>query len=177
VTDDQWFTDDLRAEISQGDIYSGIPFSAPAFPITHLKKETISGKRTAWMPGKPPDKQSESSPNFALFAYRLGHGIIISHNCAIDKPHSHARILMAAVRDVSVLDARAQQSLREQRTRALLLLPGLKGVGDCFADLRTVTPIPREIVDQCPRTASLTDAAVLRLTTHLVTYLTDLVPG
>jgi hypothetical protein len=177
VTDDRWFANALREEISQGDIYSGIPFSSPALPITHLKKETISGKRTAWLPSKPPETRSESSQNFALYAYRLGFGIIISHNCAIDKPHSQGRILMAAVRDVSVLDSRTQQSLQEQRTRALLLLPGLKGVGDCYADLRTITPIPRDIVEQSPRVASLSDAAVLRLATHLVTYLTDLVPG
>jgi hypothetical protein len=108
--------------------------------------------------------------NHALVAYRLGHGIVISHDCAIDKPNNNNRVPYAPVASLETLDPVTQEAVRRQAHLAAMLLPEIPGIGDAYAELRLISPFPFELVSGLRRIASLTDAARARLHGAIVAF-------
>jgi hypothetical protein len=170
VSETQWFEPAIRAELSQGDIFDGLPFCTPELPVVHLSPGTGRGAKPIWTPSDPATSFRPDQKNRALVAYRMGHGIVVSHDCAIDKPKRNGRILFAPVVSIAVLDTLTQDVVRRQGHFSSMYLPGLPGLGDAYADLRLITPFPRDIVDELRQVASLTDAARTRLHQAIVAF-------
>jgi hypothetical protein len=161
-----WLEPNLRSLLSQGDIFEGLPFSKPLMPLTPLVQGTGKGGKVIWSAGNPPANQ----PNRALYEYRIGHGMVVSHDCAIDKPNAGSRILFAPVASLLVHDVVTQDAVRRQAHLAAMLIPDVPGIGDAYADLRLITPFPYEFVAQITKIASLTDAARDRLQQALIAF-------
>jgi hypothetical protein len=124
-----------------------------------------------WTPTAPGAELSRHPPNHALFIYRVAHGVVISHDCAIDKPARNSRILFAPVASLIAFDTATQESIRQQAHLAAMLLPDVPGIGDAYVDLKAITPIPLELVLQGTKVASMTDPARERLRQALVAFL------
>jgi hypothetical protein len=165
-----WFESELRTLLSQGDVYDGLPFSSPVVPFTHLSKGTGKKNAVIWTPTDGAEL-SRHPPHHALFAYRVAHGIVISHDCAIDKPARTSRILFAPVASLTVFDTATQESIRQQAHLAAMLLPDVPGIGDAYVDLKAITPFPLETVLQRTKVASMTEPARDRLQLALVAFL------
>jgi hypothetical protein len=170
VAASEWLEPAFRAELSQGDIFDGLPFCTPIVPVTHLTKGQAKGNPVVWIPSKATQPLPQGQQNHALFAYRLGYGIIVSHDCAIDKPQKSTRILFAPVGPLANFDAVTQDAVRRQAHLGAMLLPDIPGIGDAYADLRVITPFPHEIVSSLAQVASLTDRARDRLQSALVAF-------
>jgi hypothetical protein len=171
VADQGWYETVLRDLLSQGDIFDSFPFSSPSLPLTHLSKGTGKGG-VIWTPSAPKNPLPQGHVNHALFAYRLAHAIVISHDCAIDKSSAgNARILFAPVAPLTVFDPATQEAIRRQAHLAAMLLPDVPGLGDSYIDLKAMTPFPLELVLQRTKVASLTDKARDRLQQALVAFL------
>jgi hypothetical protein len=55
----------------------------------------------------------------------------------------------------------------------MMYLADVPAVGDCFADLRIISPISRDLIDAAQRLASMTDAGRERLSAQLFTFFVD----
>jgi hypothetical protein len=170
VATSEWFEPAFRAELSQGDIFDGLPFCTPVVPVTHLTKGQAKGNPIIWIPSKKTQPLPQGQQNHGLFAYRLGYGIVVSHDCAIDKPQKNTRILFAPVGPLSNFDPVTQDAVRRQAHLGVMLLPNVAGIGDAYADLRGITPFPDEMVSSLSQVASLTDGARDQLQRALVAF-------
>lgn len=153
----QWLERALRSELSQGDIFEGLPFCTPAVPVTHLSKGQAKGAAVAWIPSAPPQSAPRHQPSYALVAYRIGCGIVVSHDCAIDKPNKNTRVLCAPIAPITQLDPRTQDSVRQRGNFGLMHLPEVPGIGEAYADFRSITAFRHDILTQVRQVASLTD--------------------
>jgi hypothetical protein len=170
VNSSAWFEPAFRAELSQGDIFYGLPFCTPVLPVVHLSLGQGKGGKAIWTPTAAPGSTRPDQKNHALVAYRLGYGIIVSHDCAIDKPNRTGRILFAPVASIAVLDTLTQDAVRRQAHLSAMYLPDLAEVGEAYADLRLITPFPRDIIAELKQVASLSDAARRRLHQAIVAF-------
>jgi hypothetical protein len=165
-----WLESSFRAELSQGDIFAGLPFCTPSIPVIHLTKTQGKKESIVWTPSTPPTSPPQNQASHGLFAYRIGHGLVVSHDCAIDKPQKNTRILFAPVAPLSNFDLQTQEVVRRQAHLGAMLLPDLPDIGDAYADLRLITPFPHEIVSSLHQVGSLTNAARDRLQQALVAF-------
>jgi hypothetical protein len=166
-----WWLLDPRIEVSQGDVVADVPFSILVDPLTPLQFADGPKGKPAWMQCEKPVVHKRTQRVHVLAALKPRAGIILSHDCEIDKTKDRPRVMLAPVAKISELPEKTQAVVLEQRHLALVPLPGLKDLGDCFADLRGVTTVPSELVLSNQRLASMTDEARLRLHGYLVAFL------
>jgi hypothetical protein len=166
-----WWLPDLRIEVSQGDVLSDVPFSILVDPLTHLQFADGPKGKPAWMECEKPVLHKRTQRMHILSAYKPRAGIILSHDCEIDKAKDRPRVMLAPVAKISDLPAKTQGFVLDQRHLALVPLPNLGDMGDCYADLRGITTAPSELVLTNQRLASMTDEARLRLHGYLVAFL------
>ena len=166
-----WWLEQLREQISQGDVYDNVPFSLLVEPLTHLRYADGPKKTPAWAENPDPVQHKATQRAHILSAYRPAPGILLTHDCEIDKAKTRPRWLLAPVLLIKDLKPGAQTQVLTQKHLALVPLPGLGALGDCFADLRNMTTIPEVLVKGNERLGSMTDVARLRLEGYLVAFL------
>jgi hypothetical protein len=164
-----WYAAALRADISQGDVFSGVPFSTPKEPLTHLTKGSAKNVSVMWIPSEGGDV-GVTQPKHCLAHYRMGHGIVVSHDCAIDKPNRTTRFLFAPLSPLEALDPKVQDQVRNQAHLAYMYLPAIGEIPESCVDLRFICPLARDFVDSFKRVASLSDEGRERLQTAIVAF-------
>jgi hypothetical protein len=167
----EWWLPALRPEMSQGDIVASVPFSMITLPVSYLKYTELAKKRSGWEVCDQPVVQKSTQRMHVLAAFKAKMGVVLSHDCELDKPKDNGRILLAPVAPITDVPEATRTLILEQRTRALIPLPDLGNFGTCFADLRSMTSVPHSLVDSSSRIGSMTDHAVLRLHAQLVSFL------
>jgi hypothetical protein len=167
----EWWLSDVRAEISQGDAFADVPFSILVNPLTHLRYTEIGRGKSGWAETADPVVHKATQRAHALAALKMQLGIILSHDCEIDKPKDRHRILMAPIAPVAELPGDAQAAVLSQRHRALVPVGELRQLGQCFADLRGMTAVPAHLAKGNSRIASMTDGGRARLQGYLVSFL------
>jgi hypothetical protein len=132
-----------------------------------------SGKKNSviWTPVPAVQPIPAAEIDHALYKYRITHGVVVLHDCAIDKPSRNARILFAPVIALMGLDSSVQETIRRQGHLTYMLVPDVPGLGDAYVDLRLITPIPMDLIDGATKVASMTDAARDRLQQALIAFL------
>src|SRR5690242_421148 len=87
------------------------------------------------------------------------YGIVISHDCELDKPGEKRYVQTALIRPLSGVPERFRDSIRDYRQkRALYLPPNAFLEGENFADLRMITTLRRaEVIDQLKRVAKMNE--------------------
>jgi hypothetical protein len=168
----QWWQADVRRELSQGDVLGSVPFTIPKWPTVYLKHTDMRGGASGWAEATKPALNRADQKTYVLAAYSNLPGLVISHDCEIDKPSS-TRILVAPVAAMSTLDEKTRQLVVKQRLFAMMALPSIPGSVDSYADLRLIGAVSRDAVDVSPRLASMTDAARSLLHARLVGFLLD----
>lgn len=167
-----WWLADLRAEVSQGDAFADVPFSILVDPLTHLRfAEQAKGKR-GWAESVEAVLHKTTQRNHALAALKISLGILLSHDCEIDKAKDRHRLLFTPIAPIANLSSPAtQEAVLAQRHRVLVPVGEIQGQGQCYSDLRGITTIPAELVSAEHRVASMTDEGRLRLQGYLVSFL------
>jgi hypothetical protein len=172
-----WWEQTLRPEISQGDIVDAVPFAEIILPEIYLTKKAFPGARTSGQPVTTrtawdrAEVLNEGPENGVLFRPRINLGVVVSHDCDIDKPNKKVFIHLAPVFPATRLeDPSKRQEVFEQRRPALMPLPEMPDVGDCYADLRRMQGVPYSLVRPLRRILSMSDDARFRLEAQLVAF-------
>lgn len=166
-----WWSPNLKSALSQGDVLSPILIGSSSTPPTYLSKQNSKGG-LLWGPTIEWRPEGDQTGYF-LARGRVIHGIVISHDCEIDKKTKRSRILVAPISQISkVQDETSRQAILEQRRYALMPLPEIPNLGDYYADFRLLTVVDRTNADQSIRLASMSEDGVLRLQAQLIAFFT-----
>jgi len=97
-------------------------------------------------------------------------GLVISHDCDLDKQRANGKVLLAPIASIQTLEPAMRSTVLDQKHLALLPLPLVPGLGDSYADLRSITPVPRELVLDSERVVSMNPSGVDRLYAQLFKF-------
>jgi hypothetical protein len=168
VAGNDWWLPALDPKLSQGDLIQGIPFCVPCIPLVPLQETTLRGPRIVWESRARMVLTRQREHALATHSGRIG--LVISHSCDLDK-NKPSPVLMAPVSPLSSLADDMQAKVLAQGSRALLAFPGGGERGVLYADLRAISPIPRDAIKLENRLFSMTDQAIDRLHAQLVAFL------
>jgi hypothetical protein len=150
----------LTAEprLSQGDILADATFALPAHPRQPLVKHTFGGGAVGW-------KDSAWTEDASGFCHLLGRGrvvaaIVVTHGCQLDKKEKKGRVTLAPVAQIANAKEEDRDNIMAGLRIALAPLPGIDGLGDCYADLRGMVAFDRKVIDQLTRVATMTRPAM-----------------
>jgi hypothetical protein len=183
---DQFYRDELPVEWCQGDIVAHVPHLSftGALRVLRLRQ----GGRTGWIadiytydPGlsdadqvlrpQQPFRLRTSAGDLLVAECQLNLGIILSHDCEIDKERKY--ILVAPVRPFLLVPDEHKETIHSNTQYRTLYLPE-KGedMPAGYADFRRISPVRMELLSLERRIASLTPDAVLLLQSQLVLFFT-----
>ena len=104
---------------------------------------------------------------------QLAFGMVISHDCEIDKDTKHR--LIALIRPLDPLPAQDQQTIREHRNVSDCYLPAYPGIiGESYVDFRRMTTLHPTILQNTERVLSLTEEGLKYLQIQLIRFVTRL---
>ena len=164
-----WWTAELRGELSQGDVFEDIPIVLAPRPIQYVRPQTFSKGVKGWVSSSSPFK--DPSGRTVLFA--AGHvslAMAISHDCEFDDQQGSKSILCARIELLSSAPPEHQPIIARQQNLPRMYLPQLPGIGDCYANLRSVATIDRQVIQNAKRIACMTSEAREFLQARLVTF-------
>jgi hypothetical protein len=167
----EWWLPALAQKPSQGDVVASVHFAAIVAPPVYLRHAQLGKDRHGWDVCTSPVVQKSTQRMHALAWFKSPHGLLLSHDCEIDKHKDNGRLLLAPVAQLTELPEPTRTTVIEQKSYALIPLPELPGLGMCFADLRSMTAVPATLVDASARVASMTEQARARLHAQLVAFL------
>ena len=167
TTADDWWKPS-PSKYDQGDIFADIPFVIASKPTQFLTRQQLKGGAPGFV-GSTEFKPPKSGP-VQLLAQGGNHfGLLLNHGCDIDKPES-SRLTFAPVSLLTNLPPDKREGVAAQRSAAMLFLPDVPSVGDCYADLRLTATVFRETVDLRHRIASMTENAQTRLQAQILEF-------
>jgi hypothetical protein len=142
-------------ELSQGDLFALTP-AVHVRSLEHLIR--LDERRYELRPQAPPqlDLQREHQAN-AIAVRRAG--LLLSHDCEIDKNPRRATALIAVVRPLEGVPEQHRDGFRANtRHRAFYLgAPDELDRDEHYADLRLVTTIRRDALEELARLASMNE--------------------
>lgn len=168
-----WWADQVKAELSQGDILSSLAIGVGVAPPVYLRHATMKGGASGWT--ESPQPQERQGKVHLLAAGGVVAIIVLSHDCEIDK--GQTRVIVAPIKEIGAVAADHQQSILDGRSWAHVALPDLPGMGTCFADLRSTMAVDRANVSQAQRLASMTAQAVALLQARIVGFYVRKLPA
>lgn len=145
-------------------------------PVTFLGRDTWTpkGRGPHWPQRSALEPFKTDSTGLYIARGRVTRVLVVSHSCEIEKKDD-ARVLVAMIAPlISVQDAGKRAKILEQKRRAFMPLPEVPGLGDCYADLRTISYVERKLILDSNREFSMTEDAVIRLRAQLIEYFTRL---
>jgi hypothetical protein len=168
ASEEGWWEPDPADELNQGDVLIGVPFIVPATPIQPLVYQALPGGRGfGYVAGsEKPGKDGRSN---YLASGRTGAVLLLNHSCDIDKPQNR-RLVCLDVRAVDELNPDQREVVRSGRSRNQLFLPSVPTLGDCFVDMRTLSVVPRDVINNATRVAVMTNTARHRLQAQVVEF-------
>lgn len=138
MVDSDWYLDEVRSELSQGDILEGVPFSTLVAPLTPLTKSSKGKSEIIWVP-PDPETDAPAADGHALSLMKHGRGVVISHSCTIDKPNRNTRGHVAPLAPLHNFDKATQETIRLQLHKSVLYLPEHGAMPEGGLDLRLMT--------------------------------------
>jgi len=170
-----WWESNLKPDLSQGDVVLDLPFWAPLPSNPPLQKETIPGGRTVWTEVDAP-RVDDDGIYYLLARTRRAPGVILTHDCEIDKKRRSSRIQVAILLPLERLHASEKAAVIGQGKYAHLVLPDVPEIGIHYLDFQVQVTLDRRIIDGQRRIASMADAGIKRLGAQLVAYFLRLSP-
>lgn len=168
---DEWWLPELRGDLSQGDVLGPLDYFSPFWPLKHLRHTPLRGNTVGW--AESEERVKGKTGLFHVLGHtKAGPGIIVSHDCEIDKPNKGSRIQVAHIIELKDVPEELANKIRQQQSFRYMPLPGIPNFGDCAVDFRMITPFPADVVFEVPRVASLTDDARIRLQAAMWAFFT-----
>ena len=165
--------------LSQGDIVVDVPVGSTKVPLTFLATVGYTDKRqkTVWTQYDALQPMTHEPSGHWVMKGRVTRALVITHSCDLDDLQDTERVLVAPVWEATQISNPGDRERIVQSGRATFVgLPGVPGVGDCYADLRSICPLDRQLFGMAQRHCSMTEEAVLRLQAHIALYFTRIEP-
>lgn len=168
-----WWLPALNDEgLSQGDVLKPLPQAVSVFPTRRLQRKSLKGAPEAYVPTE------DTSRDYFLFRGAETEVLIISHSCDLDKNERKQRVLVSPIFRLDIVSKKdVRETILAQRRISLMPLPDLPELGDCYADLRLISSVPREFLTDERRLASMSEEGVVRLQVQLAYFLFRIPPG
>jgi hypothetical protein len=155
-----WKSLEQEPRLSQGDVVTGISFATLLHPAVPVVKNAVQGHGTIWKPCSwTPDKQGYCH---CVARGRLASALVLTHSCTLDKPLSRQRVVIAPISVLvdQVSDQTVRDNIMSGGNIAFVPLPSVPVLGDCYADLRLMTAINRDVLEMKNRIATMTEVGV-----------------
>lgn len=166
----EWWAEELKPELSQGDVVSDLPFWVPLNDLQCVEKKALPAPRPpAWLETTSLTPDAEGFFNF-IARGRIAPGVVLSHDCELDKKRRNRRVQVALVSDIEKLSTDEKQVVMGQGRWSRLVLPGVPEFGTCYADLLIQVTLDRKIIDTRRRIASMSEQGGERLRAQIVAY-------
>jgi hypothetical protein len=170
-----WWADQLKAELSQGDLLSPVPTFTSVHPITSLVRANtkLKGVNDGWNAASQL-KQDKDDLVYGLARGRYNKVVVLSQDCEIDKPGGKLPVQVAPVMSMSAVPDIHRGAIRELRRFPMFPLEAVPGILDeeGYVDLRMITHINRKIIEETPRIASMNDVGVRALQLQIFAFFT-----
>lgn len=168
--------------LSQGDILVDVPVGATKVPLTYVSHAGFKDSRgkVIWTQYDTLQTAKGESAGHWLSKGRITRALVLTHSCDLDDLKDSERILVAPVAEITQVTTddteNDRKRIMEGARATYVALPGVPGVGDCYADLRSICPLDRFLFSPSSRLCSMTDDAVAILRAQLVVHFTRLEP-
>lgn len=167
--------------LSQGDVLLDVPVGSTKVPLTFLSSAAFDNKKAGRTTYTKYDTlqplHSEPEAGHWIAKGRIMRALVLTHSCDLDDLQDTERVLIAPVREASgISDPEARARIVASKRPTFVGLPGVPGVGDCYADLRSICPIDRHLFTAAQRHCSMTEEALLELQAHIALYFTRIEP-
>ncbi len=166
-----WWAEALHPDLSHGDVLAFVPVAVAREPLTILKPVTAKAGQSAWQKQEPPPVLPAKSPVLFIATGNAHMVMVVSNDCELDKQKSKRGVLIAPVRAVAELATSQQETIMAQRQKSAFPLYDVPGIGDCYADLRSLVTVDRALVDGAKRLATLSDAGRSLLRAYVIDFL------
>jgi hypothetical protein len=144
----------LGPELSQGDLFDLVP-SVYVHDLGYMSKTDTTKYRL--LRNRPESFKLDAEHAATAMAIRRP-AIVVTHDCEIDKPHSRATVLMALVRPIDKVPDEHRDGFRDYTRHRAFYLPETSYLtGENYADLRAITTIRRDMLDELRRLASMSE--------------------
>jgi len=147
--------------LSQGDVLTGVHFAGLLHPLEPVVKNSVQGHGSTWKPcAWTPDRQGYCH---CVARGRVASALILTHSCTLDKPANRSRVVIAPLSVLvdHVTDPAIRDNIMAGGNIAMVPLPAVPTLGDCYADLRLMTAVNRDVLDEKnSRIATMNDVGV-----------------
>jgi len=169
VSSPSWWAVQPREELCQGDIFANIPIVLAPKPIQYVRPQTFSKGVKGWVLSTSPFKDSGGRTLLFAAGY-VSLAMAVSHDCEFDDQQGTKSILCARVELLSSVPPEHQAIIVRQQNIPRIFLPQLPTIGDCYANLRSVATIDRQVIKDAKRIASMTSEARALFQARLVKF-------
>ena len=164
-----WWALSLKARLSQGDLVSLVPVSAPAVPERSLtRSSTQKGGQNTWVESSAWQADADGLSHLLARGRKL-HALVLSHDCELDKPGAK-RVLVAPVLPITNVAEQDREPILQQRRVAFIPLTDVPEFGVSYVDLRCICFLDRKIVDSATRQRSMSKVGVARIWAQLTAF-------
>lgn len=166
--------------LSQGDILVDVPVAATKVPLTFVSHAGFKDSRgkTIWTQYDALQPMKDEPSGHWLAKGRITRALVLTHSCDLDDLKDSERILVAPIAEIKQVTSSEEdrQRIMQGARSNYVALPGVPGVGNCYADLRSICPLDRFLFSAGSRMCSMTDDAVAILRAQLIVHFTRLEP-
>lgn len=142
-------------ELSQGDLFADVPSL-----VVHDLRYMVKLDQNAYRLEDDPGQRRADRTYPANAEEARTHGVVLTHDCEVDKQTRKALIHVALVRPLTeqAVAADLHQQFRENtRHRAFYLPPNDFLEGESYVDLRRITAVRGDTLLELPRVASMNE--------------------
>lgn len=168
--------------LSQGDILANTPVGTAIVPVTYLGRNTWPKHDKASGTSKPYWPQELTMQLFpgddtGLFIARgrMTRVVVVMHHCEMDDKPDAGRVVVAPIAPIERVTQEASRArIMAGGRRAFLPLPALPGLGDHYADLRSMASVDRKLLTDAQREFSMDGGGLVALRAQLIDFFTRL---
>lgn len=166
-----FFLDEVRAEISQGDVFDLTPSAYVRAPVEVLtEKRWIKGGIQGWIPEPWPLDEYVENVN-ATVTMTNARAMLVSHDCEIDA-EDHRYFLFVMLRALARLPDAHQALVRGNQDYRLFHVPAHGALPESYADFRRLTTAGPAFIAATRRMASLSDVGRAAMCAHMISFFT-----
>jgi hypothetical protein len=157
-------------ELSQGDLI-GLAPSHYSHDLAYMVKIDANPVRFQLRATRPQHMHDDQTHQANARGVRVA-GIVLTHDCEIDKDDRvRASILLGLVRPLDGLREEDREGIRQNTRHRAFYLPANQHVeGESYLDLRRVTSVRREALEQLDRQAAMNEDGRSMLQEHLFRF-------
>lgn len=168
-----YWSDELKSDISQGDLFEPICIGAPVSPLQPLSRgASMKGGIESWLQDGLWREDASTKLGHFLGRGRLTRFVMVSWDCEYEKSTAKEPILVAPVFSLDLINAgpAREAAVNGERYPFLYLPPIVDVIQASYVDLRLTTYHTKANVSNTKRLASISAEGQLRFHAQLVAF-------